>query len=232
MGRGLGQQAPGQRLRASDLHFNAENLSRLHLVTNKGGAVLLVGYARVSTTQQETRLQLDALHAAGVTRVYQDKASAVACRPALEAALASMCPGDTLVVWKLDRLARSLSDLLRLIERLGHLGASFKSLTEPVDTSTPMGVFVVQVLGAVAQLERSLIIQRTTAGIQSARARGVQWGRRPLLTETERLEVASIAEAGVPPGAIAAAYGISRPLVYHLQALYFSDERPNALQGQ
>jgi DNA invertase Pin-like site-specific DNA recombinase len=143
-----------------------------------------------------------------------------------------MCPGDTLVVWKLDRLARSLSDLLRLIERLGHLGASFKSLTEPVDTSTPMGVFVVQVLGAVAQLERSLIIQRTTAGIQSARARGVQWGRRPLLTETERLEVASIAEAGVPPGAIAAAYGISRPLVYHLQALYFSDERPNALQGQ
>lgn len=193
---------------------------------------MLVGYARVSTLQQETRLQLDSLHAAGVNRVYQDKASAVACRPALEAALASMCPGDTLVVWKLDRLARSLSDLLRLIERLGQLGASFKSLTEPVDTSTPMGVFVVQVLGAVAQLERSLIIQRTTAGIQSARARGVQWGRRPLLTEIERLEVAQLAAAGVPPTAIASAYGISRPLVYNLQALYFSDESPTASQGQ
>lgn len=198
----------------------------------RGGAALLVGYARVSTTQQETRLQLDALHAAGVARVYQDKASAVACRPALEAALASMRPGDTLVVWKLDRLARSLSDLLRLIERLGELGASFKSLTEPVDTSTPMGVFVVQVLGAVAQLERSLIIQRTTAGIQSARSRGVQWGRRPILTERERCEVAAIAAAGVPPGAIASAYGISRALVYNLQALYFPDESPSASQGQ
>lgn len=193
--------------------------------------MVLVGYARVSTEQQETRLQLDALHEAGVARVYQDKASAVACRPALEAALASMRPGDTLVVWKLDRLARSLSDLLRLIERLGHLGASFKSLTEPVDTSTPMGVFVVQVLGAVAQLERSLIIQRTTAGIHAARSRGVQWGRRPLLTERERREVAAIAAAGVPPGAIASAYGISRALVYRLQALQLQDKCPSKNLG-
>lgn len=193
---------------------------------------MLVGYARVSTEQQETRLQLDALHLAGVRKVYQDKASAVAQRPQLEAALSAMGRGDTLVVWKLDRLARSLSDLLHLIERLNRRGASFKSLTEPVDTSTPMGVFVVQVLGAVAQLERSLIIQRTTAGIRAARSRGVQWGRRKILTERERREVAAIAAAGLPPGAIAAAYGISRPLVYRLEALYRDHESPSKGRGQ
>jgi DNA invertase Pin-like site-specific DNA recombinase len=193
---------------------------------------VLVGYARVSTDQQDTRLQLDALHTAGVHRVYQDKASAVSVRPQLQAALSAMRPGDVLVVWKLDRLARSLADLLQLIQRLEALGASFRSLTEPVDTTTPMGIFVVQVLGAVAQLERSLIIQRTTAGIHAARSRGVQWGRRPILSELERREVAAIAAAGVPPGAIASAYGISRPLVYRLQSLYESHNRPTDSLGQ
>lgn len=187
---------------------------------------MLVGYARVSTEDQETRLQLDALHAAGVTTIYQEKTSAVSARPELQSALASLRPGDTLVVWKLDRLARSLSDLLGIIDRLASRGASFRSLTEPVDTSTPMGVFVVQVLGAVAQLERSLIIQRTTAGIRAARARGVAWGRKPLLSDQEANEVAHLFASGVPPGDIADAYGISRPLVYRLHELRSGNKKP------
>lgn len=192
---------------------------------------MLVGYARVSTEDQITRLQLDALHAAGVTTVFQEKTSAISARPELARAIDSLRPGDCLVVWKLDRLARSLSDLLRIIDRLADRGASFRSLTEPVDTSTPMGIFVVQVLGAVAQLERSLIIQRTTAGIRAARSRGVQWGRKPILSEHERREVAHLAASGLPPGAIAHAYGISRPLVYRILELYQDNKKPTDSVG-
>ena len=177
----------------------------------------LVGYARVSTVVQETRLQLDALAAFGVHRVYQEKASAVSSRPELKRAISELSSGDVLVVWKLDRLARSLMDLLNILEGLARVGCAFRSLTEPVDTSTPMGVFVLQILGAVAQLERGMIIQRTTAGIRSARARGITWGRRPLLTPSERLEVAILGHSGIPIASIARAYGISRPLVYLLR---------------
>lgn len=193
---------------------------------------MLVGYARVSTEDQITRLQLDALNAAGVTTIFEEKTSAISARPELARAIDSLRPGDCLVVWKLDRLARSLADLLKILDRLADRGASFRSLTEPVDTSTPMGIFVVQVLGAVAQLERSLIIQRTTAGIRAARSRGVQWGRKPLLSTAERLEVAHLAASGVPPGAIAHAYGISRPLVYRIAELEGCNKKPTDLVGQ
>lgn len=187
---------------------------------------MLVGYARVSTVEQETRLQLDALRAAGVNRIYQEKTSAVGTRPQLHRCLQTLQPGQTLVVWKLDRLARSLSDLLALLDALADRGASFKSLTEPVDTSTPMGTFVVQILGAVAQLERSLNIQRTTAGVRAAIANGQQWGRRPILSDADRFEVACLARSGLPPGDIAWAYGISRPLVYKLEAMYLDNKKP------
>lgn len=187
---------------------------------------MLVGYARVSTEDQETRLQLDALHAAGVTRIYQEKTSAVGQRPQLHLALSELLPGDVLVVWKLDRLARSLSDLLQLLDVLSARGAAFRSLTEPVDTSTPMGIFVVQILGAVAQLERSLIIQRTTAGIHAAIARGQKWGRRPILSDRDRREVAHLARSGIPLGDVATAYGISRPLVYRLESLHPDNKKP------
>lgn len=99
---------------------------------------MLVGYARVSTIDQDTALQLDALKAAGVRRVYQDKGSGVGPRPQLHHALGKLRPGDVLVVWKLDRIARSLSDLLSIIGRVRAAGAAIKSLTEPVDTSSPM----------------------------------------------------------------------------------------------
>ena len=177
---------------------------------------MLVGYARVSTVEQETALQLDALASAGIKIVFQEKASAVSHRPELQAAIHYMKPGHTLVVWKLDRLARSLFDLLGLLETLAEKGCSFRSLTEPIDTSTPMGVFVLQILGAVAQLERSMIIERTRAGIKAARDRGQVWGRRPLLSPGDALEVVYLARSGVPYASIADAYGISRPLVYKL----------------
>lgn len=137
----------------------------------------LVGYARVSTNDQETRLQRDALRKAGATRIYEEKASAAARRPQLERCLASMRAGDVLVVWKLDRLARSLRDLLTILERLHTSGAGIRSLTEPVDTATPAGMLMVQVLGAVAQFERSIIRERVVAGQRAARARGQRWGR-------------------------------------------------------
>lgn len=152
-----------------------------------GCADVLVGYARVSTIDQDTALQLDALKAAGVRRVYQDKGSGVGPRPQLHQALAKLRNGDTLVVWKLDRIARSLSDLLSIIGRVRAAGASIKSLTEPVDTSSPIGEFTLQVLGAVAQLERSMIRERVMAGQAAAMARGKRWGPpRTLATADER----------------------------------------------
>ncbi|TFY99009.1 recombinase family protein [Ramlibacter humi] len=145
-----------------------------------------VGYARVSTVDQETRLQRDALARAGVVRVHEEKASAVARRPELERCLLSLRRGDTLVVWKLDRLARSLRDLLTLLERLHSVGAGIRSLTEPIDTGSPAGVLMLQVLGAVAQFERTIIRERVVAGQRAARARGQRWGRpRALAAEVE-----------------------------------------------
>lgn len=140
---------------------------------------MLVGYARVSTLDQDTSLQLDALARVGVRRVFQDKGSGVGPRPQLHKALASLRRGDTLVVWKLDRIARSLPDLLGIIQRLKDAGASIRSLTEPIDTSNPIGEFTLQVLGAVAQLERAMIRERVIAGQVAAMRRGVVIGGRP-----------------------------------------------------
>ena len=122
-----------------------------------------VGYARVSTREQETDLQLDALRSAGVTDVFQEKASSVGHRPELERCLDSLAAGDTFVVYKLDRVARSLTDLLSIIDRIRDAGAHIRSLNEPLDTSSPMGIFVLQILGAVAQLERGIIRERVNA---------------------------------------------------------------------
>lgn len=140
---------------------------------------MLVGYARVSTIDQDTALQLDALKRAGVRRVFQDKGSGVGPRPQLQAAIGRLRAGDTLVVWKLDRVARSLPDLLSVIQRLKDAQATIRSLTEPIDTSNPIGEFTLQVLGAVAQLERSMIRERVIAGQVAAMRRGVVIGGRP-----------------------------------------------------
>ena len=133
----------------------------------------LIGYARVSTDEQATDAQLDELRAAGCGIVHEEHGSGASrARPVLAKLMREIKRGDVLVVVRLDRLARSVSHLLQVIETLEERGAHFKSLSDPIDTSTPQGIFSLQVLGAVAQLERALIAERTKAGIKAAKARG------------------------------------------------------------
>ena len=141
-----------------------------------GGA--LVGYARVSTTDQNLELQQDALAAAGCTKTFEDAASgAKADRPGLADALAYLRAGDTLVVWRLDRLGRSLKDLIVLVGQLETGGIGFKSLTEAIDTTTNSGKLIFHIFSALAEFERTLIQERTRAGLTAARARGRKGGR-------------------------------------------------------
>jgi len=135
--------------------------------------VTLIGYARVSTGEQDLAPQLDALRAAGCAEVFEEHASGASrARPQLAAALARVRRGDTLVVARIDRLARSLSHLLEVVEALRVRGVHFRSLADPIDTAGPSGVLVLQMLGAVAEFERALIRERTKAGLSAAKARG------------------------------------------------------------
>jgi len=144
---------------------------------------MLIGYARVSTNEQNLDLQIDALKKEGVdlASIFTDKVTGTkAERPGLENALSHLRSGDTLVVWRLDRLARSLSHLIELVNRLAGQGIAFKSLTERIDTSSATGKLVFHIFGALAEFERNLIKERTVAGLSAARARG-RLGGRPRL---------------------------------------------------
>ena len=144
---------------------------------------MLVGYARVSTQDQDPALQLDALKVAGCEKIFTEKASgAQRERPELQAALRYMRKGDTLVVWKLDRLARSIKQLIETVEALGEEGIGFRSLTEAIDTTTNGGRLVFHIFAALAEFERSIIRERTIAGLEAARARGRKGGRPPALS--------------------------------------------------
>jgi DNA invertase Pin-like site-specific DNA recombinase len=144
--------------------------------------MMLVGYARVSTQEQDLALQLDALQTAGCEKIFEEKASgAQRERPALKAALAYMRQGDTLVVWKLDRLARSLKQLIETVEEFATRGLGLRSLTEAIDTTTAGGKLVFHIFAALAEFERGVIRERTLAGLQAARARGRKGGRPPAL---------------------------------------------------
>ena len=149
-------------------------MARRPLPGSPGGPTgRLLGYARVSTEDQATDAQTDELGAVGCATIYRNTASGASrARPELARLMREIRPGDVLVVVRLDRLARSVSHLLDVIERLEESGAHFRSLRDPIDTSTPQGMFSLQVLGAVSQLERALISERTKAGIKAARARG------------------------------------------------------------
>ena len=143
----------------------------------------LVGYARVSTAEQDTALQTDALNKAGCERVFEDTVSGVkADRPGLTAAQAYLRHGDVLVVWRLDRLGRSLPHLIETIGALEARGVGFRSLTEAIDTTTPGGRLIFHVFGALGQFERDLIRERTKAGLTAAAARGRKGGRKPVIT--------------------------------------------------
>jgi DNA invertase Pin-like site-specific DNA recombinase len=143
----------------------------------------LIGYARVSTAEQDTALQTDALRKAGCGQIFEDAASgAKADRPGLAAALAFLRDGDVLAVWRLDRLGRSLPHLIETIGALEARGVGFRSLTESIDTTTPGGRLIFHVFGALGQFERDLIRERTKAGLTAAAARGRKGGRKPVIT--------------------------------------------------
>jgi Enterobacteriaceae phage serine recombinase len=146
------------------------------------------GYARVSTDDQKPALQLSELKRAGCKRIFTDKASGVHVkRPELAKCLKALKDGDVLIVWKLDRLGRSLHDLIGLLDDLKARGVVFRSLTEAIDTATPTGRAMWPMVGILAELERSLIQERTKAGRAAAQARGVKMGRKPLLTAQLRI---------------------------------------------
>jgi DNA invertase Pin-like site-specific DNA recombinase len=136
-----------------------------------------IGYARISTEEQTLNLQLDALNAAGCDRIFQDRVSgAKADRPGLATALEHLRAGDTLVVWRLDRLGRSLAHLIETVQLLEQRGIAFKSLTESIDTTNTGGRLIFHIFGALAEFERDLIRERTQAGLKAARARGRKGG--------------------------------------------------------
>jgi len=169
-----------------------------------------IGYARVSTQEQETRAQIDALTRAGVDLIHEEKWSgATLRRPVLDKLLRNLKRGDTLVVYKLDRVARSLKHLLTIIERLQERGAAFESLTEHIDTNTPAGRLMLQMLGAFAEFEREMIRERTTSGMQAAKKRGVRLGRpRSLEVDEERQVVRQWRSGGYTLTALAHQYGV------------------------
>jgi len=146
----------------------------------------LIGYARVSTLDQRPELQIDALRAAGCSKLFEERASgAKADRPQLAAALEYMRPGDTLVVWKLDRLARSMRQLIDVVDGLRERQIGFRSLTAAIDTTTASGELFFHIFGALAQFERSIIRERTNAGLKAALARGRKGGRPPTVKEDD-----------------------------------------------
>ena len=182
---------------------------------------MLVGYARVSTQDQNPALQLDALSAAGCERVFVEKAScAQRDRPELKAAIDYIRSGDTLVVWKLDRLARSLKQLIETVEHLGEQGIGFRSLTEAIDTTTAGGKLVFHMFGALAEFERSIIRERTRAGLDAAKARGRRGGRPPKLNEKDMSTArALLAEPSITVEDVARRLGVSPATLYrHLPA--------------
>lgn len=176
----------------------------------------LIGYARVSTLDQTPDLQLDALKLAGCSRVFVETASgADADRAQLAAALNYLREGDTLVVWKLDRLARSISQLIGTIDRLTIVGCGFKSMTELIDTTTPTGKLVFHIFGALTEFERNIIRERTLAGLAAAKARGRKGGRPRALSDQDlTAATAMIRDGKLTIKEIARQLGVSDATLY------------------
>ena len=173
------------------------------------------GYARVSTEDQNPAMQLTALNKAGCTKLFKDEVTgAHVNRPALARCLKTLEVGDTLIVWKLDRLGRSLRDLIHMLDDFKHRGIRFKSLTEAIDTETPTGRAMWQMIGVLAELERSLITERTRAGVKAAQRRGVKFGRKLKLTPDRLAHARKLIEQGTRPTDAAKIIGIGRTTLY------------------
>ena len=185
----------------------------------------LVGYARVSTGQQDLQLQLDALKVAGVSKanLYTDKISgSKAARPGLDQCLSQLKPGDTLVVWRLDRLGRSVRHLIDVVEDLRERGVGFKSLRDgAIDTTTASGKLIFHIFTALAEFERSLIQERTRAGLSVARARGRLGGRPPMSLDDPRIQTAKKlhADKSMVVADICKTLQVSRPTFYRWVAI-------------
>ena len=174
-----------------------------------------IGYARVSTADQSPDLQRAALKQAGCPRIFTDRATgAHTQRPELTKCLKVLNEGDTLTVWKLDRLGRSLRDLIGLLDELKARGVAFRSLTEAIDTTTPTGRAMWQMVGILAELERSLIQERTQAGRSAAVARGVTMGRKPKLTPQQVAHARTLVGQGEPHDTVAHSLHVSRRTLY------------------
>jgi DNA invertase Pin-like site-specific DNA recombinase len=173
---------------------------------------MIIGYARVSTQDQNPQLQLDALSGASCEQVFHETATgALRERPELTACLRSLRKGDSLVVWKLDRLARSLKDLVEIIHDLNQRGVGFRSLTESIDTTSSGGRLVFHIFGALAEFEHSLIRERTIAGLAAARARGRKGGRKPVLSPADvRKAAAMLGDPDITKTEVARHFGVSR----------------------
>jgi DNA invertase Pin-like site-specific DNA recombinase len=173
------------------------------------------GYARVSTKGQRLNLQVDALKLANCEKLYTDKASGARDdRPALKRCLQELAPGDTLVIWRLDRLGRSLAHLLTTIEGLSARGVGFESLMDRVDTTSATGRLVLHVLAAISQFERELTKERIAAGLQSAKDRGAVLGRRTVMTDDRTALVRNLLDAGESMSQVARTLRISRATLY------------------
>lgn len=177
---------------------------------------MIIGYARVSTNDQNPALQIDALKQFGCDRVYEEKVSATSkVRPQLERLIDSLREDDKVVVWRLDRLGRSIKDLIALVELFKERNVQFVSLTENIDTSSPSGELIFHIFASVAQFERSLIIERTKSGLNAARARGRVGGRkRKMSSEDIKKAKALAASNDISISEIAEHFNVSRTTLY------------------
>lgn len=176
---------------------------------------MLIGYARVSTQDQNLDLQTEALAKAGCKKIFDDKISGShADRPGLAKVQEALRDGDTLVVWKLDRLGRSVKHLVDLVGELHKRGVQFKSLTDAIDTGTASGRFFFHVMASLAEMERELTIERTQAGLKVARQLGRTGGRKRQMTDSKIKSAKKLLASGVPPRDVAANLGVSVPTLY------------------
>jgi len=176
----------------------------------------IIGYARTSTDDQTTALQLAALEKAGCQIIHQDQgiSGAIRKRPALSRCLAALESGDCLIVWKIDRLGRSLRDLIDMLDDLRARGVRFQSITEAIDTETPTGRAMWQFVGVLAELERSLITERTRAGVKEAQRRGVKFGRKSKLTPAQIKHARQQIDQGARVQDVAALLSVDRGTLY------------------
>ena len=176
---------------------------------------MLIGYVRVSTNDQNTDLQREALERLGCEQTFEEKISGTTeKKPKLNSALKALQAGDTLAVWKLDRLGRSMRQLVKLMDTLQQRGIHFRSVTDSIDTATPMGRFVFHIMGAMAEMERELIVERTRAGLAAARAKGRIGGRRPKLTQEQWAQAGHLLANGVPRQQVALIYDVAVDTLY------------------